>query len=170
MAHYHFGYLFNPDRTIKFCSPAGQLLKNFSFDCGTKYWGFSPLYPAIITNNGDGSLHLKADSEWGSLVPEIEVFTSSDYILECKVRNVVGTGKMSIRKTDDTWVNSPDITSDGIYTFEYTGNIKEIHCGANSDQNYEADYDYISLRDKNSNIVTYLGDTVRHIREVVTYG
>ena len=124
-----------------------EILYNASFDCGLDGWGFDPTYPATISDNGDGSVHLKADSSFGSLVPFLPVSLPwQTYIIECKVRNVVGTGKMSLRRINNTWYNSPDITTDGVHTFEYTGNIKEIHVGANSDPNFEADYDYISLK------------------------
>jgi hypothetical protein len=124
-----------------------ELLYNASFDCGDRGWGFDPSYPAVVTDNGDGSLHLKSESSFGSLVPHLPTsFPWDTYIIECEVANIVGTGKMSLRRLNNTWYNSPDITTNGVHTFEYTGNIKEIHVGANGDTNFEADYKYISLR------------------------
>jgi hypothetical protein len=40
--------------------PSGQLLDNFEFDCGKTGWYYHPSYPAVITDNGDGSVHLKS--------------------------------------------------------------------------------------------------------------
>ena len=135
------------------CAPKnGELIYNFSFDCGLKRWGFDSNYPATITDNGDGSVHLKANSNFGSLVPQKFNGSTSipwdTYIVECEIENIVGIGKMSVRRVNDAWFNSPDITTNGVHTFEYTGNIKEIHVGANGDPNFEADYKYISLRKK----------------------
>jgi hypothetical protein len=129
------------------CIPAGgEYLHNWTFDCGTDGWGFSPSYPATITDNGDGSVHLRADSNYGSLVPENQAFEDADWVLKCKVRNIVGTGKLSLRRPNNTWVNSAPYNADGEYSLLFTGAIKEIHVGAFNDINYEADYDYISLR------------------------
>ena len=135
--------------------PDGELLDNWTFDCGIYKWGHDENYPAIVTDNRNGSLHLKSESDFGSLVPELDgVLPSDTYILECKVANISGIGKMSIRESNNTWHNGPDITTDGVHQFEYTGDVKEIHCGANSDPSYEADYEYISLRKSTSTIQT----------------
>jgi len=123
----------------------GELLYNYSFDCGIKGWGFDPSYPATITDNGDGSLHLKTNSNFGSLVPNKDDFGNSNYILECEVKNIIGNGKMSIRDSGGAWHNF-SFTTNGIHTFFYDGDIREIHCGADGDTTYEADYEYISLR------------------------
>ena len=166
------GVYFNGE-LLEMCSkPEGELLENWTFECGAAYWGFDPTYPATITDNGDGSLHLKSNSKFGSLVPILDgAFPSDTYIVECKVRNVVGTGKMSLRKINNSWTNSPDITTDGVHTFEYTGNIKEIHVGANGDSNFEADYDYISLRLKTSNeVITYKSEIVTYKGEEINHG
>jgi hypothetical protein len=60
----------------------------------------------------------------------------------------VGTtwGKISIQKPNDTW-DTVEFGSmdDGVYTNTYSGTIKEIHVGANGDDTFEADFDYISL-------------------------
>ena len=149
--------------------PPGEFLYNWTFDCGDLKWGFDSNYPAIITDNGDGSLHLQSTSNFGSLVPEIGVFPSDNYIISCKIRNISGTGKMSIRRTNNSWHNSPDITTDGIHSYEYSGDIKEIHVGAQADDTYEADYEYISLR-KNDGTVTYIGVPVTYNGGTITNG
>ena len=73
--------------------PAGELLYNWSFDCGTSGWHFDPNYPAIITDNGDGSIHIVANSNYGSVVPNKQIFPIDEYVLEIEVANVVGNGK-----------------------------------------------------------------------------
>jgi len=145
------------------CRPVGgEYLYNFTFDCGVDGWSFDPAYPADITDNGDGSVHLQTQSNFGSLVPNDDVFPSASWVLKCKVRNVNGTGKMSIRLPNGTWVNSAEYTADGEYTMHYTGAISEIHVGASSDPNYSADYEYISLRQE-------LPNSIIHDNELVTY-
>jgi len=144
--------LSNSSKNPNKCNPrGGQILYNPDFDCGVDRWGFDPAYPATITDNGDGSVHLVADSNFGSLVPSRldgnkTPLPWGDYVVECEVANIVGTGKMSLRRTNDTWFNSPDITTNGVHTFNYTGNVKELHVGANADTNFEADYLYITLK------------------------
>jgi len=126
--------------------PAGELLDNFDFNCGTIGWTHDANYPATITDNGDGSVHLKADSDYGSLVPMNDVLPSADYVIEVSVRNVSGNGKISIRNTANQWHNLEYYDADGVYSATYTGDIKDIHVGAADDTNFEADYDYISLK------------------------
>jgi hypothetical protein len=80
------------------CLPKdGELLYNFTFLCGTKGWTYNPLYPSEITDNGDGSVHLKSTTVYGSITPEKTAFPNNRYIIEFKVRNVVGSGKSSIK-------------------------------------------------------------------------
>ena len=140
------------------CNPSGgEYLYNWTFDCGTDGWGHAATYPATITDNGDGSLHLKADSNYGSLVPNKQAFEDADWILECKVRNVAGNGKLSLRRPNNAWVNSPIYSTDGVYSLSFSGAIKEIHVGAANDAAYEADYEYISLKKVSDNAVTLNG-------------
>jgi hypothetical protein len=146
----------NPDD----CFPdpdSGEFLINWDFNCGKYGWGHSPAYPATITDNGDGSLHLKADSNYGSLVPHSQTFDSANWLLECKVRNIAGNGKLSLRRPNNVWINSPIYTTDGVYSLAFSGAIKEIHVGAANDATYEADYDYISLKKVSDNAVTLNG-------------
>ena len=149
--------------------PAGEILWNYDFNCGVKKWGFDPNYPAIITDNGDGSLHLKSTSNFGSLVPEIALQPISTYILKIKVINISGNGKMSIRNSNNAWFNSPNYTTPGEYSFTYHGNIKEIHVGADSDDTFEADFDFISLKKIDDEWVLYNGDQVTYAGDPVFY-
>jgi len=147
--------------------PIGEYLLNHSFDCGILGWWFEPVYPAIITDNGDGSLHLKTDSNFGSLVPNTLPTESADWICEVKFRNQIGNGKISFRRPNNVWVSTPTI-GDGIHSATYTGVIKELHVGADGDPTYEADYEYISIR--KADAVTHNGETVTYNGEVVTHG
>jgi hypothetical protein len=149
--------------------PAGEYLENWTFDCGVQSWGNAPSYPATITDNGDGSVHLKADSNYGSLVPNHQTFDAADWLLSCKVRNVSGTGKMSLRRPNNSWVNSPAYSTDGEYSMTFSGAIKEIHVGAFNDAAYEADYEYISLRKLSANSVIHGGAVVVFNGEDVIY-
>ena len=126
----------------------GELLYNHSFDCGTVAWGFDPNYTAVITDNGNGSVHLRTTSNYGSVVPDYDVFPIDTYILEIEVANVSGNGKMSIRNSHNTWFNLETFNTDGVYTVEYSGNIKDIHCGAAGDPNFECDFLSYSLMTK----------------------
>jgi hypothetical protein len=148
---------------------SGEFLANWSFNCGTYGWGFSPAYPATITDNGDGSLHLVTNSNYGSLVPNNQAFEDASWVLKCKVRNVSGTGKMSLRRPNNVWVNSDPYTADGEYSMTFTGAIKEIHVGAFNDAAYTADYDYISLRKVVADSVVHNGELVVHNNEDVVY-
>jgi len=147
--------------------PVGEYLLNHSFDCGTLGWGFDPNYPATITDNGDGSVHLSVQSEWGSLVPNDPPSDSADWICEIEIANQSGTGKISFRRPNGTWENTVT-NSNGVHTATYSGIISELHVGADTDENYEADYLYISLR--KADAVTLNGETVTHNGEVVTHG
>ena len=138
--------------------PQDEYLFNHSFDCGTSGWNFDPTYPATITDNGDGSLHLKTDSDWGSLVPDTIPHSNKSWIIEVKFRNQVGNGKISFRRPNGTWVSTPTV-GDGVHTSNvYNGEIREIHVGADSDPTYEADYEYISL--KVNTLTTDSGETL----------
>ena len=128
--------------------PTGELLYNPSFECGVYGWHFDTNYPATITDNGDGSIHLKADSNYGSVVPDNQIFPIDDYVLEIEVANVVGNGKMSIRNQHNNWFNLEYFTTDGTYTVEYNGNIKDIHSGASNDTTFECDFLSYSLMKK----------------------
>ena len=153
-----------------FCAkPAGQYLDNWTFDCGMKYWGFDSAYPATITDNEDGSLHLKTDSNFGSLVPDNETFEAANWVIEVKFRNQVGNGKISFRRPNNTWVSTPTI-GDGVHQSNpFSGAIAEIHVGADGDDTYEADYEYISLRKRTDKYVTYESDTVEYLSKPITY-
>jgi hypothetical protein len=126
-------------------SPRGELLHNYSFDCGLGGWGHDPKFPATLTDNGDGSIHLYANDRYGSVVPDKQDFPNNTYILTIEVANVAGNGKMSIRNTANQWFNLETFTADGTYSVEYTGNIKNIHCGADNNIGFECDFLSYSL-------------------------
>ena len=127
-------------------APPGEMLYNWTFDCGTDGWHNDPLYPGTITDNGDGSVHLQANDEWASLVPDKQSYPSDSYVVEVKFRNQVGNGKISFRRPNGLWVNTPTV-GDGVHQSNpFSGAISEIHVGADGDPTYEADYEYISLR------------------------
>jgi hypothetical protein len=67
------------------------------------------------------------------------------YTLEISVRNVVGSGKASVRQGNNAWTNLFTFDSDGTYSGTYTGEIRDINVGANGDTTFEADFDYVSL-------------------------
>jgi hypothetical protein len=130
---------------IKCPKPIGEYLSNHTFDCGTLGWDFDPAYTAEITDNGDGSVHLKTTSDFGSLVPDKLPTESAEWVCEVKFRNQVGNGKISFRKPNNVWVSTPTI-GDGVHSATYNGIIKELHVGADGDNTYEADYEYISIK------------------------
>jgi hypothetical protein len=74
----------------------GEYLHNSSFDCSLDGWTFDSNYPATLTDNKDGSIHIKSNSKYGSVVPVDALFDDGDYLLEINVANVSGNGKMSI--------------------------------------------------------------------------
>ena len=148
--------------SIRGCTkPKGEFLYNWSFECGLAGWGFDSTYPAIITDNGDGSVHLKTDSNFGSLVPDNEVYEAADWVIEVKFRNQIGNGKISFRRPNNSWVSTPTI-GDGVHQSNpFSGAIKEIHVGADGDNTYEADYEYISLKKRvTEKITTDSGETL----------
>ena len=147
--------------------PANEMLTNYTFNCGLYCWGFAPAYPATLTDNGDGTVHLKTNSNYGSLVPDSAVFPAGNYTIAIRVLNVVGKGKISIRSSNMAWHNLTEYTADGVYTETYSGDIVEIHVGAANDSSFEADYNYISLID--NSIVTYQGEVVYNNGEIVRY-
>ena len=139
----------------KLCSkPDGELLNNWTFDCGLRSWGHDPNFPATVTDNGDGSIHLYANDRYGSVVPDKQNFPNDTYVLTIEVANVVGNGKMSIRNTQNTWFNLETFTADGTYSVEYTGDIKNIHCGADNNAGFESDFLSYSLKRKVAEVLT----------------
>jgi hypothetical protein len=134
------------ERLPMIANPKEELLYNYEFDCGLRSWHFDSKFPAILTDNDDGSIHIKATSNYGSVVPDKQRFPYAKYILEIEVVNVVGNGKMSIRNTANTWFNIQYFNADGIYAAEYTGNIKDIHCGASNDATFQCDFLRYSLK------------------------
>jgi hypothetical protein len=163
-----FNYCFGFGGCV-YCKPSGQYMMNYSFDYGTLGWGFDPKYTAIITDNGDGSVHLKTTSNFGSLVPNNIPKENASWIIELKLINQIGNGKISFRRPNGVWVSTPTI-GDGIHTATYSGVIAEIHIGADGDDTYEADYMYISLRRTTDKYVTYRGDTVTYHGLSVKFG
>ena len=148
--------------SVKCDKPDGEFLDNWSFDCGAWYWGFDSAYPATITDNGDGSLHLKTNSNFGSLVPHNQTFEAADWVIEVKFRNQVGNGKISFRRPNGTWVSTPTI-GDGVHQSNpFSGAIAEIHVGADGDDTYEADYEYISLKRRTRDYITYHGSRLQY--------
>jgi hypothetical protein len=132
---------------IKGCSGSkNELLINSSFDCGLIGWGYNSSYPATLTDNGDGSVDLKSESAYGSLVPDFDVFPAATYTIKIKVRNVSGKGKISYRKGNNQWATVVTYDTDGEYEATFTSDIKDINVGANNDSTFEADYEYISLK------------------------
>jgi hypothetical protein len=162
-----------PDlKTPKGCPATGkELLDNWTFTCGLKGWHFDPNYTAILTDNKDGSIRLVTTSNYGSVVPDKQIFPAETYILEIEVANVVGNGKMSIRNQANTWHNLKYFDTDGIYAVEYTGDIKDIHCGASDDTTFKCDFLSYSLKKKvtvTSN-VTHNNQQVEYEGTPVTY-
>jgi len=166
----NFGFNFAGKGADVLCPrPSGELLYNWTFDCGMDGWGYASIYPATITDNGDGSLHLKTDSDWGSLVPDDGTYPGNSYIIEVSIRNQVGNGKISFRRPNGTWVSTPTV-GDGIHQSNvFTGEISEIHVGADNDPSYEADYEYISLKVHVTESVVHQGDPVTYNGEEVVY-
>jgi hypothetical protein len=123
-----------------------ELLYNFLFNCGVAGLHFDPNYTAVLTDNGDGSIHLRTTSKYGSVVPDDQNYPNNTYILKIEVANVQGNGKMSIRNTANQWHNMLYFTTPGTYAVTYTGSIKDIHCGASNDSNFECDFLSYSLR------------------------
>jgi len=126
------------------CDAEGtQLIDNHTFDCGTMKWTSDASYPATITGNGDGSVHLTADTDYGSLVPENRTFPDGSYNLTVDVRNMTGAGKASIRDNGGTWHSQTLV--DGNNVFPYTGTISTINVGADNDASFVADFELIGL-------------------------
>jgi hypothetical protein len=128
-------------------SPYPELLYNWTFDCGLIGWHFSPSYSAILKDNGDGSINLEATSKYGSVIPDDQVYPYGSYRLTVEVDNVSGNGKMSIRNQGNVWFNLLYFTAPGVYTVTYTGDIKEIHCGASNDEHFKCDFLSYSLKE-----------------------
>ena len=148
---------------------SGEFLANWSFDCGLYQWSFDPSYPATLTDNGDGSVHLKTDSNFGSLVPAGAPFPAASWVIEVVVRNVIGNGKMSFRRLNGTWVSTPFNTDGTHRSNAFSGGISEIHCGADGDNTFEADFDSISLRQVTAESLVYNGILVTMDGEQIVY-
>jgi hypothetical protein len=112
-------------------------------------------------------------------VPTDGAHPNNTYIIEVSIRNQVGNGKISFRRPNGTWVSTPTL-GDGVHQSDvFTGAIAEIHVGADGDDTYEADYDYISLKKAipleaithNGIPVTYNGGviTMAELFNILTY-
>jgi hypothetical protein len=171
----NFGFNFGSKGSpIDECAPKqGEYLYNWTFDCGVNGWTNNPQYNATITDNGDGSIHLLANTNYGSVCPVEVPDESANWILEVKVKNQTGTkgGKLSIQAPNNVWHTVPfGSAADGAYQNTYTGAIKRIDVGANNEVNFEMDVEYYSLRKADSNIVTHNAEAVTYNGSVITYG
>jgi hypothetical protein len=146
-----------------------ELLCNPEFDFGLYGWHFDPKYTAELTDNGDGSIHLKSTSNYGSVVPNGQQFPNDTYTLVIKVANVSGNGKMSIRDTANNWHNLKYFTTAGIYRITFTLGINDIHCGASNDANFECDFLSYSMKKNTTTTVTFEGETVYFDNEEVIF-
>jgi hypothetical protein len=131
------------------CPPVyPSMLENEEFGCGTMGWTYNPQYPSEITDNGDGSIHLKANTTFGSVSPVNVPTEDASYHIEVSVRNQVGAspGKISFQRPNGSW-HTVEFSSmdDGVYTSDYAGVIRRIDIGANNDTSFECDFDYIKL-------------------------
>ena len=133
------------------CShPQGEFLNNWTFSCGLKGWQEDPNYPATITDNGDGSVHIEAIDQWGSLQPISHSFPAGDYTVRIGVANMTGNGKFSYR-IGSTWhTHSPLTPGENIFSFTASDEINNFVVGADADTNFVADIMYVSLRDTNA--------------------
>jgi hypothetical protein len=153
---------------IKNCGkPSGELLDNWTFDCGVAGWFYNPNYPAIITDNNDGSVHLKSTSQFGSLRPLKHQFPSDKYIFNIEVKNVVGSGKISVRSSSG-WHNIATFTDGGKVIATYEGVITDINIGANNDDTFECDFLSCSLKVYDERVVKD-GEEVTYNNEQVVY-
>jgi len=142
----NFGFKAGSFSTLNCDATGTQLIDNHTFDCGVENWTSDPTYPATITDNGDGSLHVVADTAYGSLVPDFFVSDSlpdGSYDLTVDVRNITGVGKASIRDDGGTWHSQALV--DGNNVFPYTGTISTINVGADNDASFVADFELIGL-------------------------
>ena len=126
---------------------AYELLEDYQFDCGLEYFGFDPGYPAELTSVVPGEIHLQSSSAYGSLVPDLLPNTNDgkEYICRVKVKNIVGDGKLSA-SVDGTWQSVLFDAGDGIYETTFTGDLGSIQTGANADDTFNADFEFLSLR------------------------
>jgi len=150
------------------CDASGsQLFDNSSFDCGTENWAFDAGYPSTITDNGDGSIHLKGDTEYGSIVPTKATHPDGSYNITISVSGIVGVGKVSIRDTVGIWHSQTLI--DGTNIYPYTGDIDTVNIGADNDVTFECDFQFVGLEVAVPLVVTYNGEPVTFNGSIVTY-
>jgi hypothetical protein len=125
-----------------------EMLRDYQFDCGLEHFGFDPAYPATLTTPVDGEIHIKSNSNYGSIVPKWVPNTNDgrEYIVRVKVKNISGDGKLSLR-VNNSWKNPVVFNGvDGIYEQTFTGTLNTINTGANYDPSFEADFEFLSLR------------------------
>ena len=140
----------NPSLLETTCLASGtQILDNSAFNCGVDGWGSNEeFYPATITDNGNGSVHLRSDTDYGSIIP-LQVLNGplpvGDYELTIIVGNITGASKASIRNTGGTWASVTIV--DGTNVIPYTGDIDTINVGADNDAAHEADYYFYGLKE-----------------------
>jgi len=146
----NFGLNFGLGSNTDLCpTPPGEFLLNWSFDCGLSRWQDDPSYPADITDNGDGSIHISAIDQWGSLQPKAHTFPAGDYTVRIGVSSISGNGKFSYR-VGTTWhTHSPLVLGENIFSFTASGKINNFVVGADADTSFECDVMYVSLRDSN---------------------
>ena len=126
------------------CDARGtQLFDNSSFNCGVENWTSDPTYPATITDNGDGSIHLQSDTEYGSIIPTRDTHPDESYDITIAVRNVTGAGKVSIRDGGGTWHSQTLV--DGTNTYPYVGVVDTVNIGADNDVTFECDFDFVGM-------------------------
>ena len=142
-----------------------QLFDNSNFDCGTDNWHSDPTYPATITDNGDGTIHLDGDTEYGSIIPDNDSFPDGSYTITVNATDIVGVGKVSIRDGGGTWHSQTLL--DGVNEYLYTGVIDTVNIGADNDVTFECNFDFVGLEIDTT--VTFNGEPVTFNGEVVTW-
>ncbi len=139
--------LTDADGAVWDSKPEFELLYNHDFDCGLTLWNDNP-YDAVLTDNGDGSIHIKAVEPYGCICPvEMpDLSKNVTYRVTINVRNIVGNGVISIH-TDAGWQYYTFNTDEQhIFDFSSSSTIIELAVGADNDTNFECDLDYISLK------------------------
>jgi len=128
------------------CQPAGDYIYNAKFVCGLDGW--QGTWDSVISLNPDGSVHLDANgNQWGALSPMILHYPSRNYRFVARVKNIVGSCKMSIQRANNIWETIPFNNGDGEYELVVNAEIQNIVVSADDDPNASCDVTLFSLKD-----------------------
>ena len=137
---------FNDDAVTDWTKRYPNLNGNPFFDYGTLRWKQSGSHTSDLTDNHDGTVHIKALSNYGGISPEIENYPRGDYVIGYKCDNVISSGKLAWYDGSN-WHNEPVFNSDIDTTvLAIDTKVELLTINANNNTTFECDIDHFFIQ------------------------